>query len=279
MRTAGRVGAWTGAGLGVVGFLIAGAFWAPNTSVLPDGGPPVILARPAMVLLGIALVSVLFGAVAAGLSRAAVSWRNPAMQLSGPRSRTGWIGAGAGLVLGVAAGALLVGAFGTPVEGQDLVQLPVLATLAVMVGGGAVLGGLTAVIPQLFGTPVAVAEGDTDEVATVRKRLGDAVSIPLAGVLLLATLVLPFAWVLLTSNHLASNAAAVIAMITAGGILGFAALAGSKPNMRITFGELLVAVIGLGTVLLVLLLVLVFRSPDHTESEEPEARPVVVRVL
>ncbi|HSK07858.1 MAG TPA: hypothetical protein VK990_10085 [Acidimicrobiia bacterium] len=278
VRTAVRVGAWTGASLGVIGFLIAGAFWAPNASVLPEGGPPVILANPTLVMVGVGLVSLLFGAVVAGLSRAAVSWRDPAMQLTGSRSGTGWIGAGIGLVLGVAAGALLTGVFGTPIEGENLVQLPVLATLAVMVGGGALLGALTAIVPQAFGTPVAVAEGDAEEVAAVRKRLGDAITIPLAGLLLLVFLVLPFAWLLLESNHMASNGAAVIAVITAAGILGFASLAGSRPNMKISFGELMVAVIGVATVLLVLLAVLLFRSEDHS-SEEPETRPGVVRVI
>jgi hypothetical protein len=278
VRTAVRVGAWTGASLGVIGFLIAGVFWAPNATVLPNGGPPVILTDPTLVLLGVGLVSLLFGAVVAGLARAAVSWRDPAMQLTGSRSGTGWIGAGIGVVLGVAAGALLTGVFGTPIEGENLVQLPVLATLAVMVGGGALLGALTAIVPQAFGTPVAVAEGDAEEVATVRKRLGDAITIPLAGLLLLVFLVLPFAWLLLQSNHMASNAAAVIAIITAAGILGFASLAGSRPNIKISFGELMVAVIGIGTVLLVLLAVLLFRSDDHS-SEEPETRTGIVRVV
>ncbi|MCI0544997.1 MAG: hypothetical protein L0Z49_11220, partial [Actinobacteria bacterium] len=254
VRTAVRVGAWTGAGLGVLGFLIAGAFWAPLVTVLPDGGPPVVEVRSVMVLLGVALVSVAFGAVVAGLSRAAVSWRDPAMQLSGSRAATAWVGAALGLVLGAGAASLLTGVFGTPIEGDaGIVQLPVLATLGVMVLGGSGLGALTAGVPQLLGTPVAVDPEEVEEVATVRKRLGDAISIPVAGVVLLLFLVLPFAFALIESNHLLPNAAAVVAVITAGGILGFAALAGSRPHVRITFGELMVAVIGIGTVLLVLL--------------------------
>ena len=279
VRTAVRVGAWTGAGLGLIGFLIAGAFWAPSVIVLPDGGPPVAQVRPPSVLIGVALVSVLFGAVVAALSRAAASWRDPAMQLSGSRTATGWIGAVIGLVLGVAAGALLTG-MGTTIEGSEegLIQLPILPTLGVMLVGGAVLGAITAALPQLLGTPVAVDADDLEEVTKVRKRLGDAIGIPLAGLILLGVLVLPFAYTLIQSNHLAANSAAVVAIITAGGILGFAALAGSKPNMRISFGELMVAVIGIGTVLLILLAVLVFRAPDG-EHVEPPAGAVVTRVV
>lgn len=276
VRTAVRVGAWTGAGLGLFGFLVAAAFWAPGAAVLPDGGPPVVRVSPNSVMIGIALVSILFGAVVAALSRAAASWRDPAMQLSGSRSSTAWVGAGIGLVLGVAAGALL-GGLGTPIEGSEegLTQLPVMTAMVVMLAGGALLGAITAAIPQIFGTPLAVDDEELSEAATVRRRLGDAIGIPLAGLVLLATLVLPFAYALIQSNHLTSNGAAVVAIITAGGILGFAALAGTKPHIRITFGELMVAVIGVGTVLLILLVVLAFRSADHEEAEPGTKTPSV----
>jgi hypothetical protein len=278
VRTAVRVGAWTGAGLGLVGFLVAGAFWAPSTGIEPEG-TPFVLVRPTMVLIGVALVSVLFGAVVAALSRAAASWRDPAMQLSSSRSTTGWIGAGLGLILGVAAASLLTGTFGTPIEGSEeaLVQLPVLATLGVMLVGGAALGAITSAVPQVVAVPVATGE-DAEEVTAVRRRLGNAISIPLAGFLLLAVLVLPFAFALIQSNHMAPNAAAVIAIITAGGILGFASLAGTKPNIRITFGELMVAVIGIGTVVLIILAVLVFRSAE-SEEEHTGSAPAVVSLV
>lgn len=260
VKTAVRVGAWTGAGLGVLAFLVAASFWAPD-AILGEDGRPTVLATPRGILIGAALVSILFGALVASLSRAAASWHNPSMQLTSSRSSTGWIGAATGLVLGVAAGAVMAG-LGTAVEGSEpeIVQLPVLATFAVMLIGGAILGGLTAAIPQFFGTPVAVDETDRDEVDEVRGRIRHAVTIPLAAVLLLALLVLPFAFTLLEANHLVANGGALIAIVTAGGILGFAALAGSKPNMRVTFGEVIVALLGIGTVVAIILAVLVFRS-------------------
>jgi hypothetical protein len=258
---------------------MAGAFWAPSTTALPETAQPAVVVSPTRTLIGVALISLLFGAVTAGLSRAAASWRDPAMQLSSSRTATAWIGAAIGLLLGVGAGALLTGVVGTTIEGGDetLVQLPVLATLGIMILGGAVLGGLTAGIPQLLGTPVAMDEPDAREAATVRRRLGDALAIPIGGILLLALLVLPFAFALIESNHLVANAAAAVAIITAGGILGFAALAGSRPHVRISFGEAMVAVLGLGIVLVVLLLVLFYNNaPEH---EEAETRPAVVRLV
>jgi hypothetical protein len=203
------------------------------------------------------------------------------MQLSGSKSVTAWIGAAMGLILGVVAGVLLTSGFGTEIEGSEgLVQLPVLATLGVMLVGGAILGAVTSLVPQLFGTPVAVADGDGDETEAVRKRLGDAVSIPMSAAVILLVLVLPFAYLLIQSNELTSGGAAIIAILVSSGILGFAALAGSKPQMKISGGDLLVAVAGIGTVLLILIAVLLFSSnAEHDEGGEEEQATIVVQVL
>ncbi len=259
IKTAVRVGAWTGAALGVVGFLVATAFWAPN-AILGSDGRPVVLATPRGVLIGAALVSIAFGTMVASLSRAAASWRDPAMQLSSSRSSTGWFGAAIGLVLGVGAAGVLTG-LGTAVELADppVVELPVLATLSVILIGGAILGAITAALTQVFGTPVVVDDDDAGEVNEVKGRIRHAVTIPLAGVFLLVLFVLPFAFALFEANHLVANGAALIAVVTAGGILGFAALAGSKPNIRVSLGEVMVALIGIGTVVAIILAVFVFR--------------------
>lgn len=278
LRTAVRIGAWTGAGLGLIGFFMAAATWAPNAAALPDSGP-VVQVDSTSVLLRVTLVSILFGAIVASLSRAGASWSNPGMQLSSSKSTTAWIGAAAGLMLGLIAGAALTGGFGTPVEGAEgVIQLPVLATLAVTLIGGAVLGAVTAAVPQLLGTPVAVGEVEEGEIETVKNRLGGALSVPMAAGLLLVLLVLPFGYMLIQSNHLGANGAAIVAILTAGGILGFAALAGGKPEMRISFGEMLVAVAGIGTVLLIILAVLFYtgQDADHGAGEEEVAEVVLI---
>jgi hypothetical protein len=280
IKTAVRVGAWIGAALGLVGFLVASAFWADTTAVIPDTGP-VVTVDSTGVLIGAALVSIIFGAIVAGLSRAAAASTNPAMQLSGSKTSTAWIGAVMGLILGVVAGILLTAGFGTAIEGgEGLTQLPVLATLAVMVASGAILGAVTSLVPQLFGTPVAVADGDQEEVTEVKRRLGQAVSIPMAAAVILLLLVLPFAYLLIRSNELTSGGGAVIAVLVASGILGFAALAGSQPQMRITGGDLLVAMVGIGTVLLILVAVLLINSGEGSEEGASEGQtPVVVQIV
>lgn len=281
MKTAVRIGAWTGAALGIVGFLVATAFWAADAIVPPEGGP-VIQVNSTGIIVGIALVSVIFGAIVAGMSRAATAWTNPAMQLSGSKAATAWLGALAGLILGVVAGAMLNG-FGTPVESSDppMVQLPVLATLFVMVIGGALLGAATALVPQFLGVPVAVDDSDSEEVATMRRRLGNALSIPVAGLLLLLLLVLPFAYALIQSNHLAPGiGGAIVAIVAASGILGFAALAGSKPDMRISFGDLVWALVGIGAVIVIVISVLLYSGSGDEHQEEPaEGEAAIMLVL
>ena len=276
IKTAVRVGAWTGAALGLVGFLVAGAFWAATTTAIPDTGP-IVQVDATGVLIGAALVSILFGAIVAGLSRTAAASTDPAMQLSASKGSTAWIGAATGLILGIVAGVLLTAGFGTEIEGgEGLIQLPVLPTLTVMLVGGAVLGAVTSLVPQLFGTPVAVSDDDEKEVAEVKKRLGQAVSIPMSAAVILLLLVLPFAYILIQSNELTSGGAAIIAVLVASGILGFATLAGGKPEMRITGGDLLVAVAGIGTVLLILLAVLLINSGEGPEEGAPEEQTAIV---
>lgn len=274
VRTAVRVGSWSGAALGLIGFLMASSAWAPNAAVLEDSGP-IVQVESRGVLIGVALVSIVFGAVVASLSRAAAGWRNPAMQLASRKSTTAWIGAATGLVLGLVAGAGLTGGFGTPIEGSEgVIQLPVMATLTVSLIGGAILGALTAAIPQLLGTPIALSE-EPDEVEAVKDRLGGAMSIPMAAALILVVLVIPFGYMLIQSNHLGANGAAIVAILTAGGILGFASLAGSRPQMRISFGELMVAVAGIGVVLVVIIAVLFYSGQDEHSEEGGEEAAVV----
>lgn len=279
VRTAVRVGAWTGAGLGLVGFVVATAGWAATATVTGEGiSTPVIQVNSNSVIIGAALVSLVFGAVSASLSRSAAAWANPGMQLSSSPASTAWLGAFIGLVLGVVAGAALTGGFGVPVEDlEGVAQLPVLATIGVMLIGGAFLGGVTAAVTQALGVPVSVPAEDHEQVTAVKARLGAALGIPLTGLILLLLLVVPFAWALLESNHLTSGGAAIVGILTAAGVLAFATLAGGRPNVRLTFGEVMVAVAGIGTVLIVILAVLFAMSDD--EHEEPAAEPETAAVL
>ena len=281
IRTATRVGAWVGAALGLIGFLVATAFWAGDSTVIGEGPyTPVIVTSTTGVVIGAALVSVVFGAIVAGLSRSATGWANPGMRLSTSPSATAWMGAIIGLVLGVIAGALLTSGIGTAVESDEtLIQLPVLSTLAIMAIGGAILGGFTAAMTQAVGIPVSVEDGAEEEIRQVKKRLTDALSIPIGGLILLLLLVLPVAWALIQSNQLTDLGAPIVGILVAGGILAFASLAGNRPNIRLSFGEVMVAVISIGTVLIVILAVLFARGPAEESDHSGEAEAGVVLIV
>ena len=282
IRTATRVGAWAGAVLGLLGFLVATAFWAGNSTVIgEDPYTTVIVTGITGVVIGVALVSVVFGAIVAGLSRAATGWANPGMRLSTSPSATAWTGAVIGLALGVIAGTVLASGIGTTVEGDEtLTQLPVLSTLAIMAIGGAVLGGFTAAVTQAVGIPVAVEDGAEEEIRQGKGRLGGALSIPIGGLILLLLLVLPLAWALIQSDHFTAGSAPIVATLVAGGILAFAGLAGNRPNIRLSFGEVMVAVIGIGTVLVVILAVLSARSPaDENDHPASDAEAGIVLIV
>ena len=280
LRTTGRIGTWTGAILGLFAFVLAASSWSQTATVTGEETfSPVFVADSRGILIAAALISVAFGGLVAAFARAAASWVNPAMQLQSTKSSTAWIGGGLGLVLGVAAGATLSSAIGTPIEGTEgLVELPVLTTLIIMLLGGALLGGVTSVVTQFFGVPASVEESDQAEVTAVRARLGNAIGIPLAGLVLLALLVLPFAWTLIESNHLTSGGAAIVAIITASGILAFASLAGSRPNMKIGRGEFLIAVAGIGIVVLILFAVLNNLGDPEPEGPAGEEAAIVLVV-
>jgi hypothetical protein len=177
-----------------------------------------------------------------------------------------------GLVLGLAAGSVLVSAFGEPVEGSEgLVTLPVLSALIVVLLGGALLGWSIAALVQMVGVPARLAEGETLEVDTVRFRLGSAIGIPLAGIIALAVLVIPFALVLIRSNHMASGGAALLAVLVSASILGIAGISASRPGMKIKRGEFIVALGGIGIVILIVVAVFLARSEGEHEEEPPAA--------
>lgn len=273
IRTASRVGTWTGAVLGLFAFVIATSAWSKTASATAGDIPtPILITDASQLLIGVAIVSIVFGAVVASFARAAASWANPAMQLSASKSSTAWVGGILGLVLGIGGGAVLSSGFGTPIEGSEgLIQLPIMPTLLVMLIGGGVLGGLTTLVTQFFGVPVATHEDDRVEIARVKRRLAGAIGIPTAGLLILLFLVLPFAWTFIRSNHLTSGGAAIMAILAAAGVLGFASLAGTKPNMRISFGEFMVALAGIATIIILVFAVL--NNTGGDEAHEEEAAP------
>jgi len=166
----------------------------------------------------------------------------------------------------------MLSGFGEAIEGaeQPTYLLRIVPSVFVVLVGGALLGWLTSVLVQVIGVPMGVAEEDATEISEVRGRLSAAVSIPAAALVLLLLLVLPLGIVFIRSNEMASGGAAVLAVFAAAAILGIATMSASRPTMRVTFGEVLVAVAGIATVVLIIFAVIQTQSGPH-EEEEAEA--------
>ena len=282
VRVAGRIGALAGAVLGLVGALLVSPWLLPGASLIGTEGnlAPAVEVNTRLFLLASALLSMVFGLIVASLARTIPGWIDPGMVLGGSSRTSGWVGIGTGLVLGLVGGGVVTSAFGTPVAGvEGRVTLPVLSALVLGLAGGAILGWLTAAFVQAVSIPAGVPHGST-EVALVRSRLGAAISVPLAGVLALVVLVVPFATVLIQSNHLTSGGAAVIASLAAASILAIAGLSASRPGMKISRGEFLLALTGIGVVLTIIVAVMLAQSEPHSEEsvETPEVRAAILTI-
>jgi len=282
VRTAGRIGAWTGSLLGLMGALMASTWLLTAASLdgVEGSYSPSVLVTGSRFLLGAVLLSVFFGLIVATLSRTLTGWLRPGAALAGHHGVTRLIGAGTGLVLGLAAGSVLTSAFGVPVEGTEgAIALPVLSTLIVVLLGGAALGWTTAALVQVVGIPARLFESESKEVSAVRARLGSAIAIPLAGIIALFLLVVPFAYVLIESNHMASGGASVLAIIVSASILGIAGVSSSRPGMKIRTSEFVVALGGIGVVILIIVAVFLARSESGHEEEVPAAESASALIL
>lgn len=272
---AGRIGALTGTVLGLLALVLGSTWLLGLASVAGEEGAysSAVEVLTSRFLAGVTLVSVVFGVVVAAVSRAAAGWMAQEARLAGRTSATVVMGAVLGLVLGLAAGAVMLAGFGEPVEGAEEATslLRVVPSVFVVLVGGALLGWVTAVLVQVIGVPAGVDEEEAAEITDVRGRLSAAVSIPVAAVVLLALLVMPLGIVFIRSNEMASGGAAVLAVFAAGAILGVSAMAASRPTMRVTFGEFLVAVAGIATVVLIVFAIIQTQSGPHQEDEETPA--------
>jgi hypothetical protein len=277
IKTAGRIGAVTGSLFGLLGILIASPWLltAASLSGSEDQLRPSVLVTGSRFVMATALLSVLFGVIVATMSRTLTGWLRPGAALQGRGGVTLLIGAVTGLALGLAAGSVMVSAYGEPIEGSEgLVALPVLSAMIVVIIGGALLGWITAALVQVVGVPAGVPESETAQVDAVRARLGSAIAVPLAGVIALAVLVIPFAFVLIRSDHMASGGAAVLAILVAASILGIAGLSASRPGMKIKRSEFVVALGGIGVVILIIVAVFLARSGGgHEEATIPPTEP------
>ena len=170
------------------------------------------------------------------------------------------------LVLGAGLGGVLFALGEDSLSGTKLIAVSpgtVIGLLAASALLGAVIGGAG----QAMAQPAALSGAEAEEAETVKRRLFDAVLLPAASFAVIGVIAVSFGLLLLRY----SGFAPWLAMLAAAGILAFASLMSSRPNLRVTRGEVLTAAAGVGVVLLMLVLIAASMTGggEGGESEAP----------
>lgn len=272
-----RLGARAGAGLGaVLGLLMmvgqASAILGRLSETTAEGGPAVEVTWTMVIVTAVLWAAA--GSIITLAARGAGSFRSPAYDTLTTPLGSVLSGGFVGLILGSGLGGLTYAIAEPSLSGTRLVSVgpaTVLGMLAASVVIGAVIGG----IGQAMALSARLVGGEADDAITVKRRLSDAVLLPVASSLVILVIVVSFGSLLLRYPGYAS----VIAILGAVGILAFASLMASKPNLRVTKGEVLVAAAGVGVVLLMIALIASSGSKSgEEESPDDHARVQTYRV-
>ena len=239
------------------------------------------VAEPADVALYLAVITAVFGAVLARGAAQVPAWFDRGQTIRSSLRSLTVVGAAVGAVTGLIGSGVLMG-MGESIEpiletDVALVAMAPVASSVALVALMVVLGGVIAAGVQLLALPAGLTESEEEESDVIRHRLVTSYLMPVMVIVAIAAFVLPFAWLLVTFHA----SAPLIAMVAASGILGFAALAASRPNGTITGGEFVIAALGIGTVLLFIALVTNATSGEggHEGEADHSEEAAVVRMV
>ena len=261
VRWGAKVGAGFGAVLGLVSFAAMAPLMLTRLSEATAGGAPAGEVTWTYVAATGAVWAVV-GAIINVASRGMGRFRSPAYD-----TETRWVGSMfsggfLGLVAGTGFGGVLYATGEASLSGTQLLAVSPLSILSTWLGW-TVLGALIGGLGQAMAQPAALAGDEADEAREVRKRLTEGLAMPVLATLVIAVIVVSFGSLLLRYAAFAS----IIAILVAVGTIGFAALMSSRPNLRVTKGEFLVAAAGVGVVLTMLALIAAAVSGDGHEEE------------
>lgn len=264
-----RLGAGAGAAWGAALGLAAAAAGAPLllnriSQTTEAGGPAVEVTWT--ITAAFAAVWAAAGAVITLASRGAGRFRSPSYDTETTALGSVFSGGFLGLVLGAGLGGVLFALGEASLSGTKLIAVSpwtVIGLLAASALLGAVIGGAG----QAMAQPAALSGAEAEEAETVKRRLFDAVLLPAASFAVIGVIAVSFGMLLLRY----SGFAPWLAMLAAAGILAFASLMSSRPNLRVTRGEVLTAAAGVGVVLLMLVLIAASMTGggEGGESEAP----------
>lgn len=268
----GKVGAAFGLVAALLVILFSSQWLLPRAAVTGEEGSfqSVVEVTGSWVIIGSALIGVAVGLALAGVSRSITGMLDRGMRLVSSSAATALVGVAMGGIGGAAVGAIVVGAGNAGELDPELTVVPVLAGLVWTVLGWVATGWATGALVQAVGVPQGLDELEVEETGPVKRRLASAFGIPLAAFAAILFVVLPLAFIFVQFPSFAP----VLAIFVAGGILAFAGLSASRPGMRITAGEFLVAGAGVGVILLILVSVLLVQGggghgdEEHADTEE-----------
>lgn len=249
LRIGAKVGALIGGLLGIIGVLVATPMMLSRLTLASGEITPAVEVEPLEAVLAIAALSAVFAAIVTLVSRGAAGIVSPAFETESSPRGSSVLGVLMGLVLGVIAGGILVGMAEETATATKL--LPIRSLIFAVVLGGVVLGGITGAVAQGLAQPARLRGEAAVEAAVVQRRLVDSMMIPSGAALIIVVIVISLGSLLVRYPSYAS----VLAIMVALGVLGFASLMSSRPNLRVSRGEVLVAATGVGVVLLMLALV------------------------
>ncbi len=267
-----RLGAKSGAGLGPVLVLLMIVAQMPailgRMSETTSEGAPAVEVTWTMVVITAALWAVA-GSIINLVARGAGRFRSPAYDTLATTLGSVFVGGFVGLILGSGLGGVMYALAESSLSGTRLVSVglsTVLGVLAAAVFMGAVVGG----VGQAMALSARLVGGEADDAMTVKRRLSDAILLPVASGLVILVIVVSLGLLLLRYHGYAP----LIAILGALGILAFASLMASKPNLRVTKSEVLVAAAGVGVVLL--MIALIAASGSESGEEGPSDDHAVV---
>lgn len=260
VRLGAKVGAGFGAVLGLVSFAAMAPLMLTRLSQTTAAGAPAGEVTWTYVA-ATAVVWTVAGAIINVASRGMGRFRSPAFD-----TETGWVGSVfsggfLGLVVGAAFGGVLFATGEASLSGTQLLAVSPLSIMWTWLGW-TVLGALIGGLGQAMAQPAALAGTEAEEARAVRKRLTDGLAMPVLATLVIAVIVVAFGSLLLRY----SGFAPLIAILVSVGTIGFAALMSSRPNLRVTKAEFLVAAAGVGVVLTMLALIAAAVSGEGDEG-------------
>ena len=265
-----RLGAKVGAGLGtILGLLIMVAesplVLGRLSETTASGGPAVEVTWTAVAAT--AAVWAAAGSIITMAARGLGRFRSPSYDTLSTPLGSALSGGFIGLVLGCGLGGVMYAMAEASLSGTRLIpvdQATVMGLLAASAVIGAVIGG----VGQAMAQPATLSGEDAEDAATVKRRLSDAILLPVASTVVILVIVVSFGSLLLRY----SGYAPLIAILVAIGTVGFAALMASRPNLRVTRNEVLAAAAGVGVVLLMIALIAASTTEGgHEESPDDHA--------